>query len=135
MLNRRTARSRKVSAGGPEVSSTRPGQTVFRYRLSQNPCPNCHHTYIYWPFVIFELNILQKKCTLPAGCSFTIVFFSKKFSKVCHLSFASTRLLLVVQKIMLIGVTVYSHSVESFEGLLQQCRRGRGCCKLGTKKL
>ena len=26
-----------------------------------------------------------------------------------------------------IGVTVHSHCVESFEGLLQRCRRGRGC--------
>ena len=28
-----------------------------------------------------------------------------------------------------IGVSVHSHCVESFEGLLQQCRRGRGCSK------
>ena len=26
--------------------------------------------------------------------------------------------------------TVHSHSVESFEGLLQRCRRGRGCSEL-----
>ena len=32
------------------------------------------------------------------GCSLNIVFF-QEFSKVCHLSLASTRLLLVVQKI------------------------------------
>ena len=29
-----------------------------------------------------------------------------------------------------IGVTVHSHCVESFEGLLQRCRRGRGCSEL-----
>ena len=51
------------------------------------------------------------------GCSLNIVFF-KEFSKVCHLSLASTRLLLVVQKI------------TSFEGLLQRCRRERGCSEL-----
>ena len=30
----------------------------------------------------------------------------------------------------LIGVTIHSHCVESFEGLLQRCRRGRGCSEL-----
>ena len=29
-----------------------------------------------------------------------------------------------------IGVTVHSHCVESFEGLLQRCRLGRGCSEL-----
>ena len=29
-----------------------------------------------------------------------------------------------------IGVTVHSRCVESFEGLLQRCRRGRGCSEL-----
>ena len=29
-----------------------------------------------------------------------------------------------------IGETVHSHCVESFEGLLQRCRRGRGCSEL-----
>merc|ERR1711911_125031 len=29
-----------------------------------------------------------------------------------------------------IGLTVHSHCVESFEGLLQRCRRGRGCGEL-----
>ena len=33
------------------------------------------------------------------GCSLNIVFFSQEFSKVCHLSLASTWLLLVVQKL------------------------------------
>ena len=41
------------------------------------------------------------------------VYF-QEFSKVCHLSLASTRLLLVVQKInQPIGVTLLSHCVES----------------------
>ena len=29
-----------------------------------------------------------------------------------------------------IGLTVHSHCVESFKGLLQRCRRGRGCREL-----
>ena len=32
-----------------------------------------------------------------------------------------------------IGVTVHSHCVESFEGLLQRCRRGRCCIELWKK--
>ena len=62
----------------------------------------------------------QKYSVLNKYC----VFF-QGFSKVCHLSFAGTRLLLVVQKITSqLGVTVHSHCFESFEGLLQRCRRG-----------
>ena len=41
------------------------------------------------------------------------VFFSQEFSKICHVSLASTRLLLIVQKstenYQTIGVTVHSH--------------------------
>ena len=32
-----------------------------------------------------------------------------------------------------IRVTVHSHCVESFEGLLQRCRRGRGCSEMWKK--
>ena len=46
------------------------------------------------------------------------VFF-QEFSKVCH-----------IHTYQPIGVTVHSHCVESFEGLLQRCRRGRGCSEL-----
>jgi len=34
-----------------------------------------------------------------------------------------------------IGVTVHSHCVESFEGLLQRCRRGKGCSELWKNTL
>ena len=61
------------------------------------------------------------------GVCIKYCLFSQEFSKVCHLSLASTRLLLIVQKkYQPLGVTVHSHCVESFEGLLQRCRRGRG---------
>ena len=55
------------------------------------------------------------------GCSLNryCVFF-QEFSKVCHLSLASTLLLLVVQKI----------TIDRLEGLLQRCRRGRVCSEL-----
>ena len=34
-----------------------------------------------------------------------------------------------------IEVTVHSHCVESFEGLLQRCRRGRGCSELSKNTI
>ena len=34
-----------------------------------------------------------------------------------------------------IGVTVHLHCVESFEGLLQRCRRGSGCSELWKNTL
>ena len=40
----------------------------------------------------------ERKIDRDTGCSLNIVFFSQEFSTVCHLSLASTRLLLVVQK-------------------------------------
>ena len=50
------------------------------------------------------------------GCSLNVVFFFQEFWKVCHLSLASTRLLLFTKHYQPIGVTVHSHYVESFEG-------------------
>ena len=51
-----------------------------------------------------------------------ILCFFQEFSKVCHLTLASTRLLLVVQNnYQLIGVTV------------ERCRRGRDCIELWKK--
>ena len=51
-------------------------------------------------------------------CLLNIVLFLE-FSKACHLSLASTRLLLIVQKkyYQPIGVTVQSHCGESFRSL------------------
>ena len=58
-----------------------------------------------------------------------ILCFFQEFSKVCHLSLASTRLLIVVQKLAANRSDLHSHCVETFEGLLQRYRRGRGCTK------
>ena len=41
---------------------------------------------------------------------------------------------LVGKKYQIIGVTVHSHCVESYEGLLQRYRRGRGCVGLNCEK-
>ena len=64
------------------------------------------------------------------GCSLNIVFFFQEFSEVCHLSLASIRLLLVVQKMTSQRSNCTPHCVESFEGHLQHYRRGRGCSEL-----
>ena len=48
-------------------------------------------------FLNYNYNILFSD-ELHTGYSLNIVFFFEEFSKVCRLSLASTRLLLVVQK-------------------------------------
>ena len=59
------------------------------------------------------------------------MFFSKNSRKFATSVLYCTGFLLVVQKnYQPIGVTVHSHCVESFEGLLQRCRRGRSCSEL-----
>ena len=65
----------------------------------------------------------------PLGLGYRVLIrncvFFLEFSKVCHLSLASTRLLLVVQKnYQPIGVTVHSHCIESFEGLYSDVGEG-----------
>ena len=106
---------------------------VFFYKFSfylwsfiiTKPCGTCSHGSAS----CIHDRILHR----PTGCSLNIVF-SQEFSKVCHLSLASTQLLVVVQKIyQQIGVTVHSHSVESFGGLSQRCKRGSGCGELWKK--
>ena len=82
-----------------------------------------------------NLKQIQDFTKTPADATYRVfvkycVFF-QEFSKVCHLSLATTRLLLAVQKnYQPIGVTVHSHCAQSFDGLLQRCRRGRGCSEL-----
>ena len=61
------------------------------------------------------------------GCSFNIVFLFKNSRK-----FATTPSPAIdcTKNYQPIGVTVHLHCVESFEGLLQRFRRGRGCGEL-----
>ena len=58
------------------------------------------------------------------------VFF-QEFSKVCHLSLASTRLLLVVQKITSQQEWLYTRiALRALQIPYKRCKRGRGCSEL-----
>ena len=64
------------------------------------------------------------------GCSLNIVFFSKNSRKFATSPSQALGCYMLYKNYQPIGVTVHSHCVESFEGLLQRCRRGRGCSEL-----
>ena len=66
------------------------------------------------------------------GCSLKIVFFSKILESLPPLlpRQHSAAIGCCTINNQPIGVTVHSQWVESFEGLLQRCRRGRGCSEL-----
>ena len=60
-----------------------------------------------------------------------IVFYpknSRKFATAFPRQHSAA--LVCIKNYQPIGVTVHSHCVESFEDLLQRCRRGRGCSEL-----
>ena len=68
------------------------------------------------------------------GCSLNIVFFPKNCRKFATPPSSALCCYWLYKNCQPIGVTVHSHCVESFEGLLQRCRRGRGCSELWKKK-
>ena len=57
-------------------------------------------------------------------------FFFFKNSRLSPLPRQHSAAIGCTKKYQPIGMTVHSHCVESFEILLQRCRRGRGCSKL-----
>ena len=63
-------------------------------------------------------------------CSLNIVFFPKIFNILRSLPRQHWAAIGCTKNYQPIGMTVHLHCVESFEGLLQRCRRGRGCNKL-----
>ena len=64
------------------------------------------------------------------GCSLNIVFFPRIFESLPPLPRQHSAAIGCTKNYQPIGVTVHSHYVESFEGLLQRCRRGRGSSEL-----
>ena len=64
------------------------------------------------------------------GCSLNIVFFSRVLESLPPLPRQHSAAIGCTKNYQPIGVTVNSHCVESFEGLLQRCRLGRGCSEL-----
>ena len=71
------------------------------------------------------------------GCSLNIVCnFSRILESIPPLPRQhSAAIVCAKKKIQPIGVTVHSHRVESFDGLLQRCRRRRGCSELWKKHI
>ena len=67
--------------------------------------------------------------TYDTGCSLNIVLFPKNSRKSTTSSSPALGCYCSTKNYQPI-VTVHSHCVESFEGLLQQCRRRRGCSEL-----
>ena len=67
------------------------------------------------------------------GCSSNIVFFSRIFESFPPLLRQRSVPNGCKENDQPIGATVHSLCVESIEGLLQRCRRGRGCSELWEK--
>ena len=67
------------------------------------------------------------------GCSLNIVFFPRILESLPPLPHQPSAAIGCTKKYQPIGVTVHSRCVDSFEGLLQRCFRGRGCSELWKK--
>ena len=64
------------------------------------------------------------------GCSLNIVFCPSILEILPPLPRQLSAAIGCTKNYQPIGVTVHSHCLKSFEGLLQRCRRGRGCSEL-----
>ena len=68
----------------------------------------------------------------PTGCSLNIVIFPWILEILPPLPRQHWAAIGCTKNHQPIGVTVHSQCVDSFEDLLQQCRRGRGCSEKNT---
>ena len=68
---------------------------------------------------------------LDTGCSVNVVFSPRSLESLPPLPHQHSAAIGCTEDYQPIGVTVHSHCVDSFKGLLQQCKRGRGCSGLG----
>ena len=64
-----------------------------------------------------------------------LCFFPRILDSLPHLTRQHSAAIGCTKKYQPIGVTVHSHCAESFEGLLQRCRRGRGCSELRKNRI
>ena len=76
-----------------------------------------------------QIALFDRPCVCT-GCSLDSVFFFKNFESLPSLPRHHSAAIGCTKKDHPIVVSVHSHCVESFEGLLQRCRRGRGCSEL-----
>ena len=84
---------------------------IFSYSLCH--IVNLYLFNIYDHFIAMKLNLYRY-----TGCSLNIVFFSRILESLHSAAIGCTK------RYQPIGLTVHSHCVE---GLLQRCKRGRGC--------
>ena len=84
---------------------------------------------IHYLLPIFS-QIFAYKLLAYTGCSLNIVFFQRILESLPPLPRQHSAAIGCTNNYQPIGVTVHSHFVESFEGFLQRCRRGRGCNEL-----
>ena len=87
---------------------------------------------VFIKYCVFSKNSQNYQST---GCSLDIVFFPRILESLPSLHRQHSTAIGCTKKYKPIGVTVHSHCVESFEGLLQRCRRGRGCSELWRNTL
>ena len=83
----------------------------------------------------------EEKCAIPSasstpspqsytGCSLNIVLFPEILEILPPPPRQHSAAIGCTKNYQPIELTIHSHCVEIFEGLLQRCRRGRGCSEL-----
>ena len=77
----------------------------------------------YRNYVVFKKKNVQ-------GVHLILCFFFKNSRKFATTPSTARGCYWLYKNYQPIGVTVHSHCVESFDGLLQQYKRGRGCSEL-----
>ena len=93
-----------------------------------------------WPFIITKpcgtcshgsaSCIHDRILHRPTECSLNIVYSPRILESLPHFPRQYLAAIGCTKNSQPIGVTVHSHCVESFGGLSQRCRRGRGCGEL-----
>ena len=78
-------------------------------------------------YLFLFINISAFSINLSTGCSLNIVFFPRMHESLPPLPHQHSAAIGCTKNYQPIGVAVHSPCVESFEGLLQRSRRGRGC--------
>ena len=102
------------------------------FRCSQDGIPE-ETSYVHTVAQHKEIKPLKNsslKFLFITGCSLNIVFFPKIIEILPPLPRQHSAAIGCTKNYQPIGVTVHSHCVESFEGLLQRCRRGMGYSEL-----
>ena len=81
-------------------------------------------------YVHVDKLLRHKHIIRTTGCSYNIVFFQRILESSPPRPRQHSTAIGCTKIYQPLGVTVHSHCVESFEGLLQRCRQGRGCREL-----